>query len=179
MKLIIPLFILTVLISSCSYFSNFYSIPTSTLTIETSALKLQFAQTTKLLHQIQNDKQIFTDEEWKTLTEIESIYTILIQKFDAISNNNIDSLTITDVVYYYELSKTSYLKSKPIILAHWIEFDNDTKSYLKLFDLHCKLTSERIEILLENPNEENIKQTLDLIVNISTSLAKVLTLIII
>jgi len=147
------------------------------ITVEASILKNQYVQVEKLLRATQEERAMFTEAEWKTLNNVDATIDMLILKYEALTQFADTEVAIGDVKFMYGLARDGYSQGREVIYAHWDELQPSTQLRLNGFDTQAKQTSERIQDLLEDPDNAGINETLTLIAGILGTAVKMLGLV--
>ena len=88
----------------------------------------------------------FSDEEKRTLQDLDAVIDMIITKLDTVSD--INALDIHDVDILYYLAKDSYGKAADIVRAHIDDFSSSQRAILKTFDTQVHIASDEIDNLL-------------------------------
>jgi len=147
----------------CTAHQQQYAIQTSMIGIETKLLKTQYGEVEQLIRAKQMKETTFTDEEWRKLLNVDATIDMLMVKYDAIENMDVANMNIQDIKFMWQLAAQGYTQARSVIENHIADFNPSTVLLLKAFDDQAQMTSDRIDELLNNPNNANINQTLVLI----------------
>lgn len=169
---IVALFVLV--LAACGPVSKQYAYDSGMVAVESSTLRQQYSNVERLLRQVQADKHMFDEQEWRELNNIDASIDMLIMKYDALSRFKTPEISIPDIQFMYHLAAESYTRGRQIIYNHWDEFQPSTQLMLSAFDKQAEETSGRIQHLINNPSNKNINEALTLISGIVSVAVKML-----
>ncbi|RKZ98624.1 MAG: hypothetical protein DRQ46_01600 [Gammaproteobacteria bacterium] len=161
----------------CSTAQKQYALDSGAIAVEASVLKNQYTTVEKLLRNTQAENNMFTEQEWRTLNNVDSTIDMLILKYNAMTHFKDTTVSLEDVKFMYGLATDGYTQGREVIYAHWDELQPSTQLMLNAFDTQAVQTSERIKTLLSNPDNKNINETLTLIAGVLGSAVKMLSLV--
>lgn len=161
---------------SCSAAQQQYAVNASIVAVESSHLQKQYKEMEALLRQVQADTGLFTDEEWRQLINVDATIDILITRYETITSLSSSSVNLRDISFMWELAAEGYTQGRDVIHVHWDEMTPSARVLLAAFDNQAAMTSERIDQLLNDPNNTNINQALVLISGILTIAVKMLSI---
>lgn len=156
-------FVLLLIILSmfgCTATQQQYALDSSKIAIESQVLKTQYASIEGL---IRAKKDVFTDDEWRKLLNVDATIDMLIVRYDAIMTMQGSTLNVADVKFLWDMAATGYDQGREVITAHWDSFQPSTQILLNSFDRQAESLSDQIGELLNNPSNTNINQALVLI----------------
>ncbi len=163
MKKIISVLVIAAFLFGCTAAQQQYAIKSAMITMETQELKKQYYEVETLIRSRQDDAHVFTDEEWRSLLNVDATMDMLITKYDAIERLDVASLNIEDVKFMWHLAAQGYREARSVVGGHMEEFSPSTQILLSTFDRQAEMTSEKINDLISDPNNENINQSLVMI----------------
>ncbi len=161
----------------CSTVQTQYAIDSGKIAVEASVLKNQYTTVEKLLRKTQSKNKMFTDDEWRTLNNVDATIDMLILKYNAMTHFKDTEVSLEDVKFMYGLAVDGYTQGREVIFAHWDEMQPSTQLMLNAFDTQAVQTSERIKTLLDNPDNQSINETLTLIAGVLSTTVKMISLI--
>ena len=132
----------------CSNAQRQYAVQSGMIIAESSVLKNSYANVEQLIRTLQDEDQVFSEQEWMKLRQIDASMDMLILKYDAIVQFNDSTISLSDVEFVYRLTVDTYTNGREIIYAHWDELQPSSQILLKAFDNQATQTSERITALL-------------------------------
>jgi len=154
------------LLTACGSIYQQYAIDSSMLTVEANLLKLQYTKVETILRQLQEDKHLFTDDEWNELLNVDSTIDMLIARIDGIIQFQSSEISLMDVQFMWGLAVEGYTKARTVISAHKDEIPPSSWALLDAFDTQAEMTNARIDKLLNDPSNSNITEALTLITGV-------------
>ena len=170
------LLLLLAIVAGCSAVQRNYAFSSSMIAVEASVLKNQYKKVESTLRAVQAEKGMFTDDEWRSLLNVDATIDMLILKYEALISLQSAEVTLADVSFMYQLAVEGYTMGREVIMAHWSEFQPSTQIMLNSFDTAAQETSGRVTELLNNPSNSNINEALTLISGILSIGVKMLGL---
>ena len=167
------LFFAILLFVGCTATQQKYAQQSAMVAVEAEVLKKEYARVEKLIRIAQDEKEMFSDEEWRSLLNVDASLDMMIAKYEAMIHLN-TTLNMQEIKFMWRLAVESYRQGREVIYNHWEEFRPSTQILLNGFDHQATLTSDRITELMEDPTNENINTILTLISNIATIGVKML-----
>jgi len=147
-------------VSACTVQQRRYAIDSALLVTEAQTLKREYASVETTIRQ---KREVFTDEEWRSLLNVDATIDLLIQRFDAIAQLRTESVSVSDIQFLWGLAVTGYDQARSVISNHWDEFSPSSQILLAQFDKQAEQTSVEMNRLVQDPTTENISKALTLI----------------
>ena len=141
-----------------------------------SVIKGQYETISLIIKRHQKD---FSKEELQEFAQIDTNARMIYSKIQNITDIKHFDVNPDEVKYLYEVAKDSYTRAKDIISKHQDKFDVYELTKLKMYDIQLQEMNKSVKKMLENPNTQRVRQTLDTILKVtSISLKIILPLVI-
>jgi len=147
-----------------------YTIDALMTVSEILVLREQYVDVVSL---ITANRHRFTSEELIALQSVQSSISLIINRFDAISDVKAGVITITDIKYLWVLAADSYVKAQGVVIAHWTEFSPVEQMLFEAFDQQAILANTRITQLLVNPQAQQIDTMMSTITTLASIAATI------
>lgn len=166
MKRFIILFCVFFLMIGCVAQTRFNLTAPATVE-EVTTLKTNYAKVEKLMRQIQIDRQIFSDAEWRTLLNVDATIDMLIARVDSIFRlSGGADVSFKEIEFLWGLSTNGYRDARSVIFNHWDDFTPATQLVLNAFDAKAEASSTLITELMRDPTDDNMSKALTLITGV-------------
>ena len=142
-----------------------YVVDTAKLTLEISVFETQYNKVSALMRTKQATENIFTDEEWRKLVNVDAAISMVLMKAKAIIKLN-SGITIDELKTMYTLCKEGYGEAKSVIQGKWAKLDLTTQVVLTSIDTEVTLIDTQISKLSTNPSSDNFTTILTLIAGV-------------
>jgi hypothetical protein len=162
-------------VGGCTTAQKEYAVQTSMIATDSAVLKDEYVKVEKKLRELQKTRNMFDENEWMTLTDIDASIDEFIEKFEHMSEYDIATISVSEIKYLYNIIQMSYVEGKKIIASHWDEIPVENKINLEVFDEKASEIDSRIKELLENPDNENINTAMKLISGAASLTIKILS----
>lgn len=162
----IMLIVMLIVMTACSPAMKQYAIDSSSLAIEVSIFKKKYENIEQLMRTKQATQQLFSDADWRKLLNVDASIDMIIMRADAIVQLDPDSISVSDVEMMYTMTKAGYGQAYQVINSHWADFDPSEQILLESLDKEAKLIDEKIDLLMNDPSNENITKALTLITGV-------------
>ncbi|RLI66361.1 MAG: hypothetical protein DRO67_01260 [Candidatus Asgardarchaeum californiense] len=153
-----------------------FLLDSSVIMTESSELKDRYATVERVIREVQAEKQIFTDAEWRKLLNVDATIDMLIARVDNITRFSAADVSMQELEFLWGLSVNGYTEGRSVIFAHWDQFDPSTQIMLNAFDAKAEATSTLITELMKNPTNDNMTKALTLMTGIVSLAVKMLAI---
>lgn len=174
MKKLLVLIAILFSFAACTPTQQQFALDSSMILVESEALKTKYAKVELLIRNIQKEKHMFSNDEWRSLLNVDASIDMLIARIDNMMKFNTNNVQLSDVTFLWGMAVQAYGEGRSVIYAHWDEFTPSTQLLLNSFDVQAEMTGNRISELLNNPSNQNMTQALTLITGIVSIAVKML-----
>jgi hypothetical protein len=156
----------TTMFAGCSYFNKNsldYATNAVTLKSDTDLIKSQYKMIESL---VDLNKAKFTVDEVTQLTSVNSTFTDLSNKIDAILANPKTVVTPAELKIMYNTAYNGYIVAKNIVSTHKADFTSLQWSQILDFDKQAIDYDKQVRLVLDNPSTADINMTIGLIITL-------------
>lgn len=161
-------------LTGCTAIQQQYTIDSGMILLESEVLQTSYAKVEILIRNAQTEKNMFSDAEWRKLLNVDASIDMLIARVGNLTRFKTTNVQLQDLTFLWGMAVQAYTEGRTVIYSHWNEFPPSTQLLLNAFDMQADMTGNRIEELLNNPNNKTITEALTLITGILSIAVKML-----
>jgi len=169
----ILIIVLILMFSGCAPQSQF-NLNSSMPLEEVADLETRYASVEKLMREMQLNRKVFSESEWRTLLNVDATIDMLIARINNIMKFQTTTVSMQEIEFLWGLSTSGYTDARKVIYAHWGAFTPATKLTLTNFDVKAETMSTFITELMKNPTDDSMTQALTVITGILNVAVKML-----
>jgi len=174
-KLFIYLLLSSFILIGCGKLPPIYSYNVASLSSTVLSITSAQAKVKYILEFKQAETKIFSDEEWSALTDVDATINLIVLKYNTLIRADLEDTDLYEMVLLWDVVKLSYSKARQVILNHYSQFDTSSKMLLKSFDDEALKVSSKIDLLMVDPADENIKESIGLVLDVMNLAIKLIS----